>query len=80
MVHSPSFDFLIFHLRLCVCFSDEAAQQSSKKELIDTAKLIAISSQNVVKLATQVANECPDKRLKQVRNNYLLTVVAWQFL
>jgi len=46
--------------------SDEGAQQSSKKELIDTAKLIAISSQNVVKLATQVANQCPDRRLKQV--------------
>ncbi|XP_065072400.1 vinculin-like [Rhopilema esculentum] len=46
--------------------SEEDGEQSSKKELIDTAKLIAINSQNVVKLARQVADECPDKRLKQV--------------
>ena len=52
--------------------SDEEGQQASKKELIDTAKLIAINSQNVVKLARQVADECPDKRLKQVNKVFLL--------
>ena len=66
---------------MCSVFSDEGAQQSSKKELIDTAKLIAISSQNVVKLATQVANQCPDRRLKQVRTFLFRCVVdSWHLL
>lgn len=46
--------------------SEDTTQHSSKKELIDTAKLIAISSKNVAKLAQEVAEQCPDKRLRQV--------------
>eukprot|EP00794_Sanderia_malayensis_P016841 gene16841-18540_t len=49
-------------------FVSEGESPPSKKELIDTAKLIAIGSGNVVKLAKEVAEQCPDKRLRQVLN------------
>ena len=54
------------YIAVLVYFSEDTTQHSSKKELIDTAKLIAISSKNVAKLAQEVAEQCPDKRLRQV--------------
>ncbi|XP_057297715.1 vinculin-like [Hydractinia symbiolongicarpus] len=43
----------------------------SKKELIETAKMIAKASTELVKQARQIANKCPDKRM---RHDLLLTI------
>ena len=39
----------------------------SKKELIETARLIAKESEEVVRMAKKVAEACTDKRMKRVR-------------
>lgn len=41
----------------------------SKKDLINTARLIAKESEEVVKMAKKVAAACTDKRMKRVRRN-----------
>lgn len=41
--------------------------KGSKRELIATAKLIAEASEDVTRLAKQLARECTDKRIRTVR-------------
>ena len=43
----------------------------SKKDLIQTARLIAKESEEVVKMAKKVADACTDKRMKRVRSFHL---------
>ena len=43
----------------------EGGEVGSKKELIQTAKLIAKESEEVVKMARKVADACTDKRMKR---------------
>ena len=47
---------------------------TSKKEFIQTARLIAKESEEVVKMARKVADACTDKRMKRVSyvNSYTL--------
>jgi hypothetical protein len=47
---------------------------SSKKEFIQTARLIAKESEAVVEMARKVANACTDKRMKRVRDNVVQNV------
>lgn len=42
--------------------------KGSKRELIATAKLIAEASEDVTRLAKQLARECTDKRIRTVKN------------
>ena len=51
----------------------EEGEPYSKKELIGLAKEIANESKEVVKHARKVANQCSDRRLKQVQR------VFWPF-
>lgn len=44
----------------------EAGEVGSKKDLINTARLIAKESEEVVKMARKVAEACTDKRMKRV--------------
>ncbi len=46
--------------------SGEGSELHSKKELIQTARLIAKESEEVVKMAKKVAEVCTDKRMKRV--------------
>ena len=58
----------------------EGGEVGSKKDLINTAKLIAKESEEVVKMAKKVADACTDKRMKRVRGCVLtcvLTCVSW---
>lgn len=41
--------------------------KGSKRELIATAKMIAEASEDVTRLAKQLARECTDKRIRTVR-------------
>lgn len=43
--------------------------KGSKRELIATAKLIAEASEDVTRLAKQLARECTDKRIRTVNRN-----------
>lgn len=43
--------------------------KGSKRELIATAKLIAEASEDVTRLAKQLARECTDKRIRTVNIN-----------
>lgn len=43
----------------------------SKKELIQTARLIVKESEEVVKMARKVAEACTDKRMKRVSEKCL---------
>lgn len=52
---------------VCVCRDEEYFATHSKKELIETAKMIAKASTELVKQARQIANKCPDKRMRHVR-------------
>ena len=47
-------------------FRGEAGEVGSKKDLIQTARLIAKESEEVVKMARKVAEACTDKRMKKV--------------
>ena len=40
----------------------------TKKDLISTARAIAEASEEVTKLAKELARECTDKKMKTVRN------------
>lgn len=42
--------------------------KNSKRELIATAKMIAEASEDVTRLAKQLARECTDKRIRTVSN------------
>lgn len=46
--------------------------KGSKRELIATAKLIAEASEDVTRLAKQLARECTDKRIRTVINFHLI--------
>ena len=46
--------------------SGEEGEVSNKKQLIETARLIAKTSEEVVKMAKKVADACTDKRMKRV--------------
>lgn len=46
--------------------------KGSKRELIATAKLIAEASEDVTRLAKQLARECTDKRIRTVSGFYFL--------
>ena len=46
--------------------SGEAGEVHNKKELIQTARMIAKESEEVVKMARKVAEACTDKRMKRV--------------
>lgn len=45
---------------------------TSKKEFIQTARLIAKESEEVVKMARKVADACTDKRMKRVSLVFIL--------
>lgn len=48
-------------------YSDEEyCATHSKKELIDTAKMITAASAELNKYARDIASKCPDKRMKHV--------------
>ena len=44
----------------------EGGELASKKDFINTARLIAKESDEVVKMAKKVAEACTDKRMKRV--------------
>ncbi len=46
----------------------EEGEVSSKKEFIQTARMIAKESEEVVKMARKVASACTDKRMATVSN------------
>ena len=48
-----------------VCMGEEG-EVHSKKEFINTARLIAKESEEVVKMARMVPEACTDKRMKRV--------------
>ena len=48
------------------CYRGEEGEVTSKKEFIQTARLIAKESEEVVKMARKVADACTDKRMKRV--------------
>lgn len=45
----------------------EKGEVASKKDFIQTARLIAKESEEVVKMARKIADACTDKRMKRVR-------------
>ena len=47
-------------------FRGEDGEIKTKSDFIKMARLIAKESEEVVKLAKQVANACTDKRMKRV--------------
>ena len=47
-------------------FRGEEGELASKKDFINTARLIAKESDEVVKMAKKVADACTDKRMKRV--------------
>ena len=52
---------------------------TSKKEFIQTARLIAKESEEVVKMARKVADACTDKRMKRV--SYVISyTLSWEWL
>ena len=51
------------HTHTC---SGEGGELASKKDFINTARLIAKESDEVVKMAKKVAAACTDKRMKRV--------------
>lgn len=55
--------------------SGEGSGVHSKKELIQTARLIAKESEAVLKLARKVADKCTDKRMKRVRTVFALVLI-----
>ncbi len=59
-----------WHLFICPpspAHSGEGSELHSKKELIQTARMIAKESEEVVKMAKKIADACTDKRMKRVR-------------
>lgn len=50
--------------------------KGSKRELIATAKMIAEASEDVTRLAKQLARECTDKRIRTVRMEFAIFVIA----
>ena len=47
---------------------------NSKRELISCAKAIAEASDEVTRIAKELARECTDKRMRTVRNYYVFFV------
>ena len=50
----------------------------TKKDLIACAKAIAEASEEVTRLAKELARECTDKRMRTVRGDFFVTLVAGQ--
>lgn len=64
-------------------FRGEAGEVTSKKDFIQTARLIAKESEEVVKMAKKVADACTDKRMKRVRAlvyMYIYNTVCQNFI
>lgn len=61
---------------VCVCRDEEYFATHSKKELIETAKMIAKASTELVKQARQIANKCPDKRMRHVRPKNISSLLS----
>lgn len=57
--------------------SGEAGELHSKKELIETARLIAKESEAVVKMARKVAEACTDKRMKRVSVLFVVVLILF---
>ena len=59
---------VIINMGLLILFScrGEGGELASKKDFINTARLIAKESDEVVKMAKKVAEACTDKRMKRV--------------
>lgn len=66
LVILPNF-FTHWDLHAC---RGEAGEVGSKKDLIQTARLIAKESEEVVKMAKKVADACTDKRMKRVSASF----------
>jgi len=49
-----------------VCASEYRGEGGSKRDLIDCAKAIAEASEEVTRLAKELAHECTDKRMRMV--------------
>ena len=45
-----------------------SGEDGTKRDLIDTAKAIAEASEEVTRLAKDLARECTDKRMRTVRH------------
>ena len=60
--------FVCIRLNVFSQFSrdEDYFQTHSKKELIDTAKMISWASSKLVKQAKEIADKCPDKRMRGV--------------
>ena len=58
-----SYDFAYVHT---YAYRGEGGEVGSKKDLIQTARLIVKESEAVVKMARKVAEACTDKRMKRV--------------
>lgn len=54
-------------------YRGEEGEIKTKAEFIKMARLIAKESEEVVKLAKQVANACTDKRMKRVNGRTRMT-------
>ena len=52
-------------------FRGEEGEVHSKKDFINTARMIAKESEDVVKMARKVADACTDKRMKRVSDSLL---------
>ena len=50
---------------MCLC-RDKGGEVGSKKELINTSRMIAKESTSIVDMAKKVADACTDKRMKRV--------------
>lgn len=52
---------------MLICYRGEGG---TKKDLIDCAKAIAEASEEVTRLAKELARECTDKRMRTVRMDF----------
>ena len=63
---------LSVRMSICVCLMCRG-EGGSKRDLIDCAKAIAEASEEVTRLAKELAHECTDKRMRMVRFSCVYT-------
>ena len=59
----------------CLSCRGEEGEVTSKKEFIQTARMIAKESEEVVKMARKVAKACTDKRMATVSSTVVPVVI-----
>lgn len=60
-----------------VCVLCCRGEGGTKKDLIDCAKAIAEASEEVTRLAKELARECTDKRMRTVSGHSLIVLKAF---